>query len=56
MFEEPTVFITHSEVEARLKKREGKSLMSSVYLNLKPTFSVEVAAKPYLRGYVVLKY
>lgn len=45
MAEEPTIFTTHSKVEAMLRK-EGKASNASVYLDIKASYFVEVAAKP----------
>lgn len=49
MAEEQTVFMSFSEVDAMLR-REEKTYVSSVCLDLKSPYSAQIAAKPYLRG------
>lgn len=45
--------MTRSEVEAMLRKQKEKASPSSVYLDLKPLYLVEVATKPVPLGYTV---
>lgn len=35
---EPTVFMTHSELEVMLRREKEKAYVSSVYLDLKPPY------------------
>lgn len=44
---EPTAFIAHSEIEAMLRKKKENASVASVFLDLKPPYSANVAAKPY---------
>lgn len=53
MVEEPTIFMNHLEVEAILRSEKEKASVSSICLNLKVPYSADVAAMPYLTGYVV---
>lgn len=55
MTEEPPIFIICSVVEVMLRI-EGKAYVSSVCFDLKLSYSVEVAAKPYSVGYTVPQF
>lgn len=48
--------MTRFEVEAMLKKEKEKASTSSVSLDLKPSYSTEVAAKPYPTEYRVSEF
>lgn len=52
--EEPA-FMTRVEVEVMLKKEQEKASASTISLALKPPCLVEVVAKPYPTGYVMLQ-
>lgn len=47
--------ITRGEVEVMLKKEQEKASASTISLDLKPPYLVEVGAKPYPTGYVMLQ-
>lgn len=52
MVEEATIFMTIQEVEAVLRREQGKVFVSSFYLDCTPPNDVEAIAKPYPVGYV----
>lgn len=54
--EEPIVFITRYEVEAMLKGEKEKASILSICLDLKPTYTVEVAVKLYPFEYITPQF
>lgn len=54
--EEPTVFMTRSEVEVILRREKKKGPISLIFLVLKRPYAVKVAAKPYSVGYVTPQF
>lgn len=42
-----------SEMEAMLGKEKEKASVSLIYLDLKPSYDAEIAAKPYLMRYAL---
>lgn len=54
--EEPTIFMTRSEVETMLTREKEKPLVCSILINLKPPYAAEIAAKPYSMGYTAPQF
>lgn len=44
--EEPVAFMTRSEIEAILRREKEKASVSSICLDVKPSYAVEFASKP----------
>lgn len=48
--------MTRFKVEAMLRNKKEKAYVSSVYLDMKPPWSVEVGGKPYSAGNIMPKF
>lgn len=48
--EEATVFMTRSKVEDMLNRKKEKAYVSSICLDLKPLYAVNVSSQAYLVG------
>lgn len=52
MAKEPTLFMTRAKVEPMPRREKERASISSIYLDLKPLYDVEVTMKPYRVGYI----
>lgn len=45
-----TIFVIRSKVKEMLKGEKEKAYVSSIFVDLKPLYAIEVATKPFLVG------